>query len=41
MDALVVDEGSVWDPKDEVKQNINKMLKEVKRVMKPNESAFL
>lgn len=34
MDALVVDEGSVWDPKAEVKLNINKMLNEVNRVLK-------
>jgi len=34
MDALVVDEGSVWDPKDEVKLNINKMLIQVNRLLK-------
>ena len=36
MDALLVDEGSVWDPNEEVILSIHKMCSEMSRVLIPN-----
>ena len=36
MDALCVDEGDVWDPKDDVITNVHKMCTDISRTLKPN-----
>lgn len=41
MDALVVNEGDVWDPNQDVKISVHKMCSEVRRVLKPSDSKFI
>lgn len=36
MDALLVDEGSVWDPNESVISSVDKMCQEMSRVLSPN-----
>lgn len=36
MDALCVDEGDVWDPKDDVINNVHRMCADISRILKPN-----
>lgn len=41
MDALVVDEGDVWDPKNETIVAVDKMCRCVRRILKPTTGKFI
>lgn len=41
MDALVVEEGDVWDPEESTVEIVHKMSVEVRRVLKPASSRFI
>lgn len=41
LDALVVDEGDVWDPRTEVREQVDEVLTGVSRILKPNGGLYL